>query len=213
MHKLIEEFMLITKRWLHLFTNKKKGADKKHLCVSHHDFPDPDRVSDFAVFAKQFGHTFAYRGASGVSRSLNKLMDEIEGSPAKCFAVFGRAEPAKAKYLQEQRPFGLAFEHYTHFTSPIRRYPDMMVHRLLQHYLDEGKSVNKTEYEAKCVHSSGAKSGPPMPSAPPSNYKQVEFMSLAEDKLYKGIITGVTDFGILWKSSKPNARAWCGWPI
>ncbi len=104
---------------------------------------------------------------------------------------------AKAKYTTEPKGhFGLAFDHYTHFTSPIRRYPDMMVHRLLQHYLDKGKSVSKTEYEAKCIHSSEREKRAADAERASIKYKQVEFMSLAEDRLYKGIITGVTDFGI-----------------
>ncbi|MFM7486896.1 MAG: RNB domain-containing ribonuclease, partial [Cytophagales bacterium] len=92
--------------------------------------------------------------------------------------------------------FGLAFDHYTHFTSPIRRYPDMMVHRLLQHYLDGGKSVGKKEYEEKCIHSSEREKRAADAERASIKYKQVEFMSLAEDKVYDGIITGVTDFGI-----------------
>jgi ribonuclease R len=104
---------------------------------------------------------------------------------------------AKAKYTTDAKGhFGLAFEHYTHFTSPIRRYPDMMVHRLLQYYLDGGKSVNKKQYEEKCVHSSEREKRAADAERASIKYKQVEFMSLAEKKVYDGIITGVTDFGV-----------------
>jgi ribonuclease R len=104
---------------------------------------------------------------------------------------------SKAKYTTEPKAhFGLAFDHYTHFTSPIRRYPDMMVHRLLQHYLDEGKPVSKTDYENKCIHSSEREKRAADAERASIKYKQVEFMSLAEDKLYAGLITGVTDFGV-----------------
>jgi ribonuclease R len=197
-HKLIEEFMLLANKAVASFVYKqKKGADKNTFVYRTHDFPDPDRVSDFAVFAKQFGHTL-HTEEQAVSRSLNKLMDEIEGKPEQnVLQSLAVRAMAKAKYTTEPKGhFGLAFEHYTHFTSPIRRYPDMMVHRLLQHYLDEGKSVNKTEYEAKCVHSSEREKRAADAERASIKYKQVEFMSLAEDKLYKGIITGVTDFGI-----------------
>jgi ribonuclease R len=104
---------------------------------------------------------------------------------------------SKAKYTTDAKGhFGLAFPHYTHFTSPIRRYPDMMVHRLLQHYLDGGKSVNKKDYEVKCVHSSEREKRAADAERASIKYKQVEFMSMAADKVYEGIITGVTDFGV-----------------
>ncbi len=104
---------------------------------------------------------------------------------------------AKAKYTTEAKQhFGLAFDHYTHFTSPIRRYPDMMVHRLLQHYLDGGKSVNKKEFEEKCIHSSEREKRAADAERASIKYKQVEFMSMAENKPFDGIITGVQEFGI-----------------
>src|SRR6185436_10082141 len=104
---------------------------------------------------------------------------------------------AKAKYTTDAKGhFGLAFQHYTHFTSPIRRYPDMMVHRLLQHYLDEGKPPAKTEMEKKCIHSSEREKRAADAERASIKYKQVEFMSMAENRPYAGIITGVTDFGI-----------------
>src|SRR5690606_12634089 len=92
--------------------------------------------------------------------------------------------------------FGLAFANYTHFTSPIRRYPDMMVHRLLQHYLDKGKSANKAEYELKCVHSSEREKRAADAERASIKYKQVEFMTYAEKKDYEGLISGVTEWGI-----------------
>ena len=104
---------------------------------------------------------------------------------------------SKAKYTTDAKGhFGLAFQHYTHFTSPIRRYPDMMVHRLLQHYLNGGKSVNKKDYEAKCLHSSEREKRAADAERASIKYKQVEFMSMAADKVYEGIITGITDFGV-----------------
>jgi ribonuclease R len=197
-HKLIEEFMLLANKAVATYIYKlRKGGDKNTFVYRTHDFPDPDRVSDFAVFAKQFGHTL-HTEEQAISRSLNKLMDEIEGKPEQnVLQSLAVRAMAKAKYSTDTKGhFGLAFDHYTHFTSPIRRYPDMMVHRLLQHYLDNGKPANKTEYEAKCIHSSEREKRAADAERASIKYKQVEFMSLQADKLYAGIITGVTDFGI-----------------
>jgi ribonuclease R len=125
-------------------------------------------------------------------------MDEIEGKPEQnVLQSLAVRTMAKAKYTTEAKGhFGLAFDHYTHFTSPIRRYPDMMVHRLLQHYLDQGRPVTKNEYEEKCIHSSEREKRAADAERASIKYKQVEFMSMAEDKPYQGIISGVTDFGI-----------------
>jgi ribonuclease R len=197
-HKLIEEFMLLANKAVATFIYKlRKGGDKNTFVYRTHDFPDPDKVSDFAVFAKQFGHTL-HTEEQAISRSLNKLMDEIEGKPEQnVLQSLAVRAMAKAKYSTDTKGhFGLAFDHYTHFTSPIRRYPDMMVHRLLQHYLDNGKPVSKAEYEAKCIHSSEREKRAADAERASIKYKQVEFMSLQADKLYAGIITGVTDFGI-----------------
>jgi ribonuclease R len=197
-HKLIEEFMLLANRAVATYVFKiKKGEAGNTFVYRTHDFPDPQKVEDFAVFAKQFGHKVNV-DETAVSRSLNKLMDEIEGKPEQnVLQSLAVRAMAKAKYTTEAKGhFGLAFDHYTHFTSPIRRYPDMMVHRLLQHYLEGGKSANKKEYEEKCIHSSEREKRAADAERASIKYKQVEFMSLAEDKVYEGIITGVTDFGI-----------------
>jgi len=197
-HKLIEEFMLLANRAVATYVFKmKKGEEKNTFVYRTHDYPNPEKVADFAVFAKQFGHNLQIDDAT-VSRSLNKLMDEIEGKPEQnVLQSLAVRAMAKAKYTTEAKQhFGLAFDHYTHFTSPIRRYPDMMVHRLLQHYLDGGKSVNKKEFEEKCIHSSEREKRAADAERASIKYKQVEFMSLAEQKPYDGIITGVTEFGI-----------------
>lgn len=197
-HKLIEEFMLLANRAVATYVYKmKKGEEKNTFVYRTHDFPNPEKVADFAVFAKQFGHTLQIE-EENVSRSLNKLMDSIEGKPEQnVLQSLAVRAMAKAKYTTEAKPhFGLAFDHYTHFTSPIRRYPDMMVHRLLQYYLDGGKSVSKKEFEEKCVHSSQREKRAADAERASIKYKQVEFMSMAENKPFDGIITGVTDFGI-----------------
>jgi len=197
-HKLIEEYMLLANRAVATYVfNMKKGAQKNTFVYRTHDFPDPEKVEDFAKFARQFGHNLQV-DEKAISRSLNKLMDNIEGKPEQnVLQSLAVRAMAKAKYSTEAKGhFGLAFDHYTHFTSPIRRYPDMMVHRLLQHYLDEGKSVNKKEYEERCVHSSEREKRAADAERASIKYKQVEFMSMAENKTYDGIITGVTDFGV-----------------
>ena len=197
-HKLIEEFMLLANKGVATFIFKrKKGEEKDTFVYRTHDLPNPEKLESFSEFAKQFGHKLQIEDAA-VSRSLNKLMDEIEGKPEQnVLQSLAVRAMAKAKYTTEAKGhFGLAFDHYTHFTSPIRRYPDMMVHRLLQHYLDNGKSVPKKEFEEKCIHSSGREKRAADAERASIKYKQVEYMSMAEDKPYDGIITGVTDFGV-----------------
>jgi len=197
-HKLIEEFMLLANKHVATYIyNKKKGDDKNTFVYRIHDYPDPEKVSNFALFARQFGHKLQIEEKS-ISQSLNKLMNEIEGKPEQSvLEQLAVRAMAKAKYSTDAKGhFGLAFQHYTHFTSPIRRYPDMMVHRLLQHYLDEGKSVNKAEYEPKCIHSSEREKRAADAERASIKYKQVEFMANAEKKDYQGLISGVTEWGI-----------------
>jgi len=197
-HKLIEEFMLLANKHVATFIhNMRKGEDKNTFVYRIHDYPDPEKVKTFALFARQFGHKLQVEEQS-ISQSLNKLMNEIEGKPEQnVLEQLAVRSMAKAKYSTDPKGhFGLAFQHYTHFTSPIRRYPDMMVHRLLQHYLDEGKSVNKAEYEPKCLHSSEREKRAADAERASIKYKQVEFMANAEKKDYEGLISGVTEWGI-----------------
>ena len=197
-HKLIEEFMLLANRSVATHVYKlKKGGEKNTFVYRTHDFPNPEKVADFAKFATQFGHKVNIEESS-ISRSLNRLMDEIEGKPEQnVLQSLAVRTMAKAKYTTEAKGhFGLAFDHYTHFTSPIRRYPDMMVHRLLQHYLDQGNPVVKKDFEEKCIHSSEREKRAADAERASIKYKQVEFMSMAEDKPFQGIISGVTDFGM-----------------
>jgi ribonuclease R len=197
-HKLIEEFMLLANKRVATFVyNMKKGPEKNTFVYRIHDYPDPEKVKNFALFAKQFGYKLQVEEKS-ISQSLNKLIGEIEGKPEQnVLEQLAVRSMAKAKYSTDAKGhFGLAFLHYTHFTSPIRRYPDMMVHRLLQHYLDEGKSSSKADYELKCVHSSDREKRAADAERASIKYKQVEFMANAEHKDYEGIISGVTEWGI-----------------
>lgn len=197
-HKLIEEFMLLAnKRVAEFVYHYKKGKEKNTFVYRIHDFPDPDKVKDFAVFAKQFGHKLNVEETS-ISRSLNDLMEKIEGKPEQnVLEQLAIRTMAKAKYSTEAKGhFGLAFKHYTHFTSPIRRYPDMMVHRLLQHYLDGGAPLDRNEYEERSVHSSEREKRAADAERASIKYKQVEYMTYAEKKVYEGLISGVTEWGI-----------------
>jgi ribonuclease R len=198
-HKLIEEFMLLANKQVARYIyNQKKGEDKNTFVYRTHDLPDPEKVQNFALFAKQFGHKLNVDDRA-ISRSLNKLMEEVEGKPEQgVLQSLAVRAMAKAKYTTEAKGhFGLAFDHYTHFTSPIRRYPDMMVHRLLQHYLDGGKSVNAKEFEDKCLHSSEREKRAADAERASIKYKQVEFMASMDPKLtYDGLISGVTEWGI-----------------
>jgi ribonuclease R len=197
-HKLIEEFMLLANKQVATFVyNKNKGKEKNTYVYRIHDSPDPEKVKDFSVFARQFGHKVNV-DEGAVSKSLNKLMESIEGKPEQnILEQLAIRTMAKAKYSTEVKGhFGLAFEHYTHFTSPIRRYPDMMSHRLLQHYLDEGKAPSKSEYEEKCIHTSEREKRAADAERASIKYKQVEFMANAENKIYDGLISGVTEWGI-----------------
>ncbi|MCG8388028.1 MAG: RNB domain-containing ribonuclease, partial [Cytophagales bacterium] len=135
---------------------------------------------------------------ASISGSLNELMDKIEGRPEEnVLQQLAIRAMAKAKYTTEAiGHFGLSFPHYTHFTSPIRRYPDMMVHRLLQHYLDGRNSVDKEDYEDKCEHSSEREKRAADAERASIKYKQVEFMQGVEDKVFEGVISGVTEWGI-----------------
>ena len=197
-HMLIEEFMLLANKKVAEFIHHK-GTEAHPMTFVYrtHDNPDPEKIGTFATFAQRFGHKMNVEG-SGVSRSLNKLIAEIEGKPEQnVLQQLAIRTMAKAKYTTDPKGhFGLAFAHYTHFTSPIRRYPDMMVHRLLQHYLNKGKSANKEDYEELCLHSSDREKRAADAERASIKYKQVEFMSMVEDKAFAGIVSGVTEWGI-----------------
>jgi ribonuclease R len=176
--------------------NKAKGNDT--FVYRTHASPDLERLETFTGFAKRFGHQVDIGGEGKISGALNKLMEEIQGKPEQnVLEQLAIRSMAKAKYTTEPKGhFGLAFDHYSHFTSPIRRYPDMMVHRLLEHYLEGGKSPDADPWEQKCVHSSEREKRAADAERASIKYKQVEFMSLAEVKDYEGIVSGITEWGV-----------------
>lgn len=197
-HKMIEEFMLLANKRVANFVYSLDGSSDKYPFVYRtHDNPDPEKLNTFSVFARKFGHQLRIN-ENGISDSLNRLMDQIEGKPEQnVLETLAIRTMAKAKYTTEAKGhFGLAFAHYSHFTSPIRRYPDVIVHRLLQHYLLKGKPVDREEFEEQCEHASEMEKRAADAERASVKYKQVEFMQNAEDKDYDGIVSGVTEWGI-----------------
>ena len=197
-HKLVEEFMLLANKRVAEFVYKmKKGKIKNTFVYRTHDYPDLEKLNAFSIFAKKFGHELKV-DESAISRSLNNLIEDIEGKPEQnVLQTLAIRSMAKAKYTTETKGhFGLAFLHYTHFTSPIRRYPDMMVHRMLLHYLEDGSSLNAASYEKKCVHSSDMEKRAADAERASIKYKQVEFMETMLDQEFDGIVSGVTEWGI-----------------
>ena len=197
-HKLVEEFMLLANKRVATFVyGLEKGKNKKTFIYRVHDNPDPDRLNDFSTFAVKFGHKLDVK-KDGASTAINKLMEEIEGKPEQdVLQSVAIRSMSKAIYTTEEKGhFGLAFEHYSHFTSPIRRYPDVMVHRLLQDYLHNGKSAEKEEYEELCEHSSSREKRAADAERASIKYKQVEFMANAPEQDWEGIVSGITEWGI-----------------
>jgi len=198
-HKLIEEFMLLAnKRVAEFIYNKGKGNKRPTMVYRIHEAPDKERLATFARFAARLGYKIETEGKK-MSASFNRMTEALDGKPEQdVLQNLAVRTMSKAKYSTDAiGHFGLAFKHYTHFTSPIRRYPDVMVHRLLEHYLEEGKSVSKDAYEEKCKHSSDREKRAAEAERASIKYKQVEFMKLKDDgRIWDGIVTGVTDFGI-----------------
>lgn len=198
-HRLIEDFMLLANRKVAEYIYfMKKGKEKNTFVYRIHDHPNPDKLNALAVFARKFGHNIQLGDEQEVANELNKLVGEVEGKPEQnVLQSLAIRTMAKAKYSTEPEiHFGLAYKHYTHFTSPIRRYPDMMVHRLLEHYLNGGESANKVYYEDKCEHSSEMEKRAADAERASIKYKQVEFMQKLIGQELNGIVSGVTEFGI-----------------
>jgi ribonuclease R len=156
-------------------------------------------METFAKFANKLGFVVKTGSTAALSKSLNGLMTEIEGSPVQnVLESLAVRTMSKARYsTQNLGHFGLAFDHYSHFTSPIRRYPDVMAHRMLQHYLDGGKSLPADDYEVKCKHSSDQEKLASEAERASIKYKQVEYMSYqSRSDIFNGVVTGVAEFGI-----------------
>ena len=198
--QLIEEFMLLANRTVAESIGKvKKGTKAKTLPYRIHDQPDPTKLETLREFVVKFGYKMKTSGTKGaISRSLNALMDDCQGKKEqKLIETVALRAMMKAKYSTHNiGHYGLAFEYYTHFTSPIRRYPDTMVHRLLTKYQDGGRSANQEKYEELCEHCSDMEQTAQQAERDSIKYKMVEFM---EDKIgneYDAHISGIQSYGI-----------------
>ncbi|MEG0162856.1 MAG: ribonuclease R, partial [Mucinivorans sp.] len=198
-NQLIEEFMLLANRRVAEFVGRKKAGQKERTMVYRiHDTPNEEKFEKFKGFITRFGYHLKADHGKAVAKELTKLLHDVKGKPEEnLVSTLAIRSMAKATYSTENiGHYGLAFDFYTHFTSPIRRYPDMMVHRLLQHYLDGGKSADRDYYEELCDHSSAQEVKAAEAERASIKYKMVEFM---EDKMgseWDGVISGVTDWGI-----------------
>ena len=199
-NKLIEEFMLLANKTVAESIGKtKKGRKAKTLPYRVHDNPDPQKMETLRQFIVKFGYKVKTEGTKGaMARSLNKLMDETEGKPeAKMIQTVALRAMMKAKYsVHNIGHFGLAFDYYTHFTSPIRRYPDTMVHRLLTRYAQGGRSANEKHYEELCEHCSEMELVAQNAERDSIKYKMVEFMVDKVGETFAAHISGITSYGI-----------------
>ena len=199
-NKLVEEFMLLANRTVAEKIGKApKGKKPKVLPYRIHDLPDPEKLDNLAQFIARFGYRLRTSGTkTDVSKSINHLLDDIQGKKEEnLIETVSIRAMQKARYSTHNiGHYGLAFDYYTHFTSPIRRFPDMMVHRLVTRYMDGGRSVSETKYEDLCDHSSNMEQIAANAERASIKYKQVEFMSDRLGQTYDGVISGVTEWGL-----------------
>ena len=195
-NKLIEEFMLLANKKVAEFIGKQ--SPKKTFIYRVHDEPDDEKLAQLQNIVGRFGYKLNFRDRKTVTTSLNNLLKDVVGRKEQNLVdTLAIRSMSKAEYTTNNiGHYGLAFSYYSHFTSPIRRYPDVMAHRLLQHYLDGGKSVSEDEFENKCQHSSYMENLATKAERDSIKYMQIKFMQDHKDREFVGVISGVTDWGI-----------------
>jgi ribonuclease R len=204
-NKLIEEFMLLANRKVAEFIGQKnKNPSGKTFVYRVHDEPDTEKLASLQNIISKFGYKINTDTRESTSATLNKLLADVYGkAESNMIETLAIRSMSKAVYTtQNIGHYGLAFEYYSHFTSPIRRYPDVMTHRLLQHYLDGGSTLNAELYEEKCKHSSKREELASKAERDSIKYMQVKYMQNHKDEIFEGVITGVTEWGIYVEITK-----------
>ncbi|AWA29275.1 ribonuclease R [Flavobacterium magnum] len=204
---LIEEFMLLANRKVAEFI----GKQNKTFVYRIHDEPNEDKLIGLQGIISKFGYSINFKSKKDISKSLNELLVNVNGKKEQNLVdTLTIRSMSKAKYSTDNiGHYGLAFDYYSHFTSPIRRYPDVMVHRLLQFYLDGGKSVDAEVYEEKCVHASSMESLATSAERDSIKYMQVKYMQDHQDQEFLGVISGVTEWGIYVEIVENKCEGMC----